>query len=208
MNFDRLPIPFACVASNLVDGKEVVLDRGSLPLSMRASMAIPGVFAPVLKNGMVLVDGGISNNFPADLAKQMGADILIGVDVQAELRDAEGLESVTGIIDQMTSFLGIQKYEENKKLLNVYIKPDVAPYSAASFSREAIDTLIMRGERVARSQWDELIALKKEIGIGEEAKEEKEIENKLLESDTIWVNRIVIKGIDERDEKWLKRKIR
>ena len=208
LNFDRLPIPFACVASNLVDGKEVVLDRGSLPLSMRASMAIPGVFAPVLKNGMVLVDGGISNNFPADLAKQMGADILIGVDVQAELRDAEGLESVTGIIDQMTSFLGIQKYEENKKLLNVYIKPDVAPYSAASFSREAIDTLIMRGERVARSQWDELIALKKKIGIGEEAKEEKEIENKLLESDTIWVNRIVIKGIDERDEKWLKRKIR
>ena len=101
-------------ARNLVDGKEVVQDRGVLPLAMRASMAIPGAFAPVRKNGMVLVDGGISNNFPVDLAKAMGADIIIGVDVLAELKDASGLESVTGILDQMTSFLGIQKYEENK----------------------------------------------------------------------------------------------
>lgn len=83
LDFKKLPIPFACVASNLVDGKEVVQDRGVLPLAMRASMAIPGAFAPVRKNGMVLVDGGISNNFPVDLAKAMGADIIIGVDVQA-----------------------------------------------------------------------------------------------------------------------------
>ena len=88
--FANLPIPFACVASNLVDGKEVVLDRGNLPLVMRASMAIPGAFSPVRKGDMVLVDGGISNNFPADLARSMGADVLIGVDVQAELRDARG----------------------------------------------------------------------------------------------------------------------
>ena len=67
LDFKKLPIPFACVASNLVDGKEVVQDRGVLPLAMRASMAIPGAFAPVRKNGMVLVDGGISNNFPVDL---------------------------------------------------------------------------------------------------------------------------------------------
>ena len=79
-----------------------------------------------------------------DIAKAMGADIIIGVDVQAELKDASGLESVTGILDQMTSFLGIQKYEENKKMVNIYIKPDVTPYSAASFSASAIDTLIMR----------------------------------------------------------------
>ena len=167
LDFKKLPIPFACVASNLVDGKEVVQDRGVLPLAMRASMAIPGAFAPVRKNGMVLVDGGISNNFPVDIAKAMGADIIIGVDVQAELKDASGLESVMGILDQMTSFLGIQKYEENKKMVNIYIKPDVTPYSAASFSSSAIDTLIMRGEDVARSQWDELMQLKKELGLTE-----------------------------------------
>lgn len=87
--------------------------------------------------------------------------------MQAELKDASGLESVMGILDQMTSFLGIQKYEENKKMVNIYIKPDVTPYSAASFSSSAIDTLIMRGEDVARSQWDELMQLKKELGLTE-----------------------------------------
>lgn len=208
IDFRTLPIPFACVASNLVDGKEVILYQGNLPLAMRASMAIPGAFSPVVKDSMVLVDGGISNNFPVDLAKSMGADILIGVDVQSELRDVQGLGSLTGIIDQMTSFLGIQKYEENKKLVHVYIKPDVTPYSAASFSRDAIDTLIARGERVARSQWDELIRLKKEIGIAENARPMSISGDKIIVDDTIWINRVIIKGIDERDEKWIREKIR
>ena len=208
LDFKKLPIPFACVASNLVDGKEVVQDRGVLPLAMRASMAIPGAFAPVRKNGMVLVDGGISNNFPVDLAKAMGADIIIGVDVQAELKDASGLESVMGILDQMTSFLGIQKYEENKKMVNIYIKPDVTPYSAASFSSSAIDTLIMRGEDVARSQWDELMQLKKELGLTESFQPRKVSEDIIIENDTIMVEHVHLSGIDERDEKWLRKKIR
>ena len=208
LDFKKLPIPFACVASNLVDGKEVVQDRGVLPLAMRASMAIPGAFAPVRKNGMVLVDGGISNNFPVDLAKAMGADIIIGVDVQAELKDASGLESVMGILDQMTSFLGIQKYEENKKMVNIYIKPDVTPYSAASFSSSAIDTLIMRGEDVARSQWDELMQLKKELGLTESFQPKKISEDIIIENDTIMVEHVHLSGIDERDEKWLRKKIR
>lgn len=208
LDFHRLPIPFACVASNLVDGKEVVQDRGTLPLAMRASMAIPGVFAPVRRDGMVLVDGGISNNFPVDIAKEMGADIIIGVDVQAELKDASGLESVTGIIDQMTSFLGIQKYEENKKMVNVYIKPDVYPYSAASFSTRAVDTLIMRGEEVARAQWDELMKLKRELGIPE-GKNAADTEDKVvLLNDTLTIDEVHLTGIDARDEKWLRKKIR
>ena len=208
LDFKKLPIPFACVASNLVDCKEVVQDRGVLPLAMRASMAIPGAFAPVRKNGMVLVDGGISNNFPVDLAKAMGADIIIGVDVQAELKDASGLESVMGILDQMTSFLGIQKYEENKKMVNIYIKPDVTPYSAASFSSSAIDTLIMRGEDVARSQWDELMQMKKELGLTESFQPKKISEDIIIENDTIMVEHVHLSGIDERDEKWLRKKIR
>ena len=207
LDFNKLPIPFACVASNLVDGKEVVQDRGVLPLAMRASMAIPGAFAPVRKNGMVLVDGGISNNFPVDIAKAMGADIIIGVDVQAELKDASGLESVMGILDQMTSFLGIQKYEENKKMVNIYIKPDVTPYSAASFSSSAIDTLIMRGEDVARSQWDELMQLKKELGLAESFQPKKVSEDVIIENDTIMVEHVHLSGIDERDKKWLRKKI-
>lgn len=207
LDFKKLPIPFACVASNLVDGKEVIQDCGVLPLAMRASMAIPGAFAPVKRDGMVLVDGGISNNFPVDIAKAMGADIIIGVDVQADLKDAAGLESVMGIIDQMTSFLGIQKYEENKKMVNIYIKPDVYPYSAASFSSSAIDTLIMRGEEVARSQWDELMKLKKELGIPEN-QAPKRVDDVILVNDTVMIEHVHLSGINERDEKWLRKKIR
>jgi len=208
LNFKKLPIPFACVASNLVDGEEVIQDCGVLPLAMRASMAIPGVFAPVKRDGMVLVDGGISNNFPVDIAKAMGADIIIGVDVQAELKDAAGLESVMGIIDQMTSFLGIQKYEENKKMVNIYIKPDVYPYSAASFSSTAIDTLITRGEEVARSQWNELMKLKEELGLANDRTPRKVSEDIIIVNDTIMIERVRLSGINERDEKWLRKKIR
>ena len=208
LDFKKLPIPFACVASNLVDGKEVIQDYGVLPLAMRASMAIPGAFAPVRQDSMVLVDGGISNNFPVDIAKAMGADIIIGVDVQAELKNASGLESVMGILDQMTSFLGIQKYEENKKMVNIYIKPDVTPYSAASFSSSAIDTLILRGEDVARSQWDELMQLKKVLGLAESFEPKKVSEDIIIKNDTIRVARVHLSGINERDEKWLRKKIR
>lgn len=208
LDFSKLPIPFACVASNLVDGKDVILNRGNLPLALRASMAIPGVFAPVRQDSMVLVDGGISNNFPVDVAKQMGADIIIGVDVQSDLKEAADLNSVTGIIDQMTSFLGIQKYEDNKKMLDIYIKPDVTPYSAASFSKEAIDVLIARGEKVARDQWQELMSLKKKLGLAGKPVIRKKKENTLEIHDTIQIRQIRFVGINERDEKWLRRKIR
>lgn len=205
LDFSRFPIPFACVASDLVDGSEVILDRGRLAQAMRASMAIPGAFAPVLENNKVLVDGGIANNLPADLARQMGADILIGVDVQAELRDEKGLESVMGIVDQLSSLLGLAKYEENIKLLDLYIKPDIIPYSAASFSRGAIDTLILRGETAARSQWEELLALKATIG-GESLPRtvKRPMAGTWGGRDTVRVNQILLEGVDRRDEKWLR----
>lgn len=78
MDFNDLPIPFACVATNIVTGEEVVLRSGSVPTAMRASMAIPGVFSPVTIGDMVLVDGGLANNFPSDVLREMGADIIIG----------------------------------------------------------------------------------------------------------------------------------
>lgn len=72
-SFADLPIPFACVAGDLTSGKEIVIKKGNLPLAMRTSMAVPGVFQPVYRDGMVLVDGGIFNNFPVDVAKEMGS---------------------------------------------------------------------------------------------------------------------------------------
>ena len=79
LDFNKLPIPFACVATNIVDNSEVDIHSGRLPQALRASMAIPAFFSPVRMGNMVLVDGGLKNNYPADIARQMGADIIIGV---------------------------------------------------------------------------------------------------------------------------------
>ena len=124
VSFLNLPIPFSCVAANLVNGKEVILDQGNLAMAMRSSMAIPGVFSPVVMDTMLLVDGGIANNFPTDVGKAMGADIIIGVDVSSELRKMNELNTAIEIVDQLTSFMGMAKYEDNIKLCDIYINPD------------------------------------------------------------------------------------
>ncbi len=164
-NFSRLPIPFACVSENLVNGTEVIFHQGILATAMRSSMSIPGVFAPIYLDGMVLVDGGMVNNYPVDVALSMGADLIIGVDVQSPLLDAAELKSVKDIFGQIINLQGEKKYQENLRKTNVHIKVDVTGYSAASFTKEAIDTLIVRGERAALSDWEKLIALKKQMGL-------------------------------------------
>lgn len=164
-SFSRFPIPFACVSENLVNGNEVVFHEGILATAMRSSMSIPGVFAPVYLDGMVLVDGGMVNNYPVDVALAMGADIIIGVDVQSPLLNASELKSVKDVFGQIINLQGEKKYLENLRKTNLHIKVDVDGYSAASFSREAIDTLIIRGERAAMADWDELLTLKKGLGL-------------------------------------------
>lgn len=206
ISFDGLPIPYACVAANLVDGREVILDKGNLPLAMRASMAIPGVFAPVRLDTMLLVDGGIANNFPTDVGKAMGADIIIGVDVSSDLRKRNELNSVFEIVNQLTSFMGMAKYEDNIGLCDLYIKPDIVPYSAASFDPAAIDTLIRRGEEAARAHWDDFMKLKERLGLALTENGEKKIENKFITTDSIVIGRIVIEGIGKRDERWVRKK--
>lgn len=114
-DFSTLPIPFRCVAIDLVDGKEVVLSSGSLPMAMRASMSIPGVFAPVEWNGMLLVDGGALNNLPVDVVKEMGADIIICVDLSTGWKKKEDLKSASAVVDQLIRYNGsvqIQKEQE------------------------------------------------------------------------------------------------
>ena len=165
IDFQKLPIPFACVSHNLVDGSEYVFYNGKLALAMRASMSIPGAFQPVHWNNMVLVDGGMSNNYPVDIAKKLGADIVIGVDVQEGLAPADKLNTLSEVLGQIINLMVENKYEENVANSDIHIKVNASDYSAASFTSEAIDTLLHRGEVAAREQFDSLILLKKKIGI-------------------------------------------
>ena len=204
ISFATLPIPFACVATNIVDNTEYVFHNGYLPTAMRASMAIPGVFTPVrmsmvseevrvkseelkchksdsakhtnsslftltssLKKDMVLVDGGLRNNYPADVARQMGADIIIGVSVQSDPRTADELQSGPSILMQIVDQNCKNKFVENWAMTDIPIKVNVKGYSSASFTRTAIDTLIARGEQAAMKQWDKLMQMKRTLGLAD-----------------------------------------
>ena len=201
ISFDSLPIPFACVSENLVLGEEYVFREGILSTAMRASMAIPGVFTPVRLNDMVLIDGGVVNNYPVDVARQMGADVIIGVDVQSELRPGEELNNTGTILAQLVELMGQEKYLENLNNTNVHIKVNVKGYSAASFTHTAIDTLIVRGTYAAESQRDALLKLKEEIGLTSDYQPEPRSGFQAIEN--IFIHNVIFNGLEENDEDWI-----
>jgi len=164
-DFSQFPVKFACIATNLENGNEEVLDHGFLPTAMYASMAIPGVFMPGEHDGMLLVDGGAVNNFPVDVAKRMGADIIIGVDIRDDYHNRENIKSLGEIITNLINFYSKGKDEQNRNLCDIIIKPDGEGYSGASFSRAASDTLIKRGEDATILQLDAIRALKAKYGL-------------------------------------------
>ena len=160
-----LRIPFACVATNVIDNSEVDLHSGRLPQAMRASMAIPAAFSPVRIGDKVLVDGGLKNNYPADIAREMGAEVIIGVTVQGAPKVAEDMSGTMSILSQIIDVNCKNKYDENLAITDLHLQVDTKGYGSASFSPAAIDTLIRRGEELAMRHWNDIIALKQRIGI-------------------------------------------
>jgi NTE family protein len=164
INFNELPIPFACVATDIATGKEVVIRHGSVPTAMRASMAIPGVFSPVMMDGKVLVDGGLVNNFPADVLRNMGADIIIGVEVSDKLEsNLDEVPSLPNVFNYLITNAVSSKREENKKLCTLYLDPDITGYGTLSFTPDAIDTLVRRGYEKASQCHDQLLRIKQYV---------------------------------------------
>ncbi len=165
MDFSNLPIPFACVATNIIDNTEYDFHSGVLAKAMRTSMAIPAVFSPVRMGDMVLVDGGLRNNYPADIARDMGADYIIGATVQGTPLTAKDITNTASVLGQIVDVNCKNKYDENLAITDIPIRVNTDGYSAASFTATAIDTLIRRGEQAAMEHWDELLALKRRLGL-------------------------------------------
>lgn len=163
ISFDSLPTRFACVATDLVTNTEVDFRSGYLTQAMRASMAIPGVFTPVRMGDSVLVDGGLRNNYPADLARRMGADVIIGMSVQDDPSKADDLKDAPSVLGQIIDLNCRNKLEENIAISDVFMSVDVSGYSAASFTSSAIDSLIARGAAEAKRHRDELLILSARI---------------------------------------------
>lgn len=158
-SFDQLPIPFRCVAVDIKKQEEVVMDSCELELAMRASMSIPGAFRPVRWKGRTLVDGGMLNNLPVDVARAMGADIIIAVDLDQadhEERDFSLKETfgIGGILDWLVSRPDWKKNKANREDADIYINPEIGEYGVSSFGAGSIDTMISRGEKAARKALD------------------------------------------------------
>ena len=201
IDFNKLPIPFACVSEDLVKGQEYDFHQGVLSTAMRASMAIPGVFTPVRLDSMVLIDGGVTNNYPVNVAKQMGAEIIIGVDVQSTLKPANELDNAGTILGQLIDLMGQDQYLKNLEETNVHIKVNVKGFSAASFSKTAVDSLIIRGQEAAEDKMEALLQLKKEIGIPVDYHSKRTIKYEPVE--WVMVKHIHFNGLDEKDKQWI-----
>ena len=171
-DFDSLPIPFRCVATNLLSGEAFVLREGGLTKALRATMAIPGIFTPVEWNGQVLSDGGLVNNLPTDVVKDMGADVIIGVTLRVSPAGVNELHSITNILRQSVNIAVVQNELRNAPLADIDVVVQLGNrasmdfsdtksiielgYNAAAQNQMALETL-----SIPPAQWEEYIRTRK-----------------------------------------------
>ena len=163
LSYDTLPRSFACVAVDLVTGKEVVLNHGNLAESLRASMSIPGVFYPVYKDNQVLVDGGVVNNYPVNVARAMGADFIIGVEVNSSRINASELQSFAAIFERLIGTLGTDLHEHNVSNTDIIIQPYVKRFPVMGFDMQNLRQLIDIGYNTAMQSKPQLDSLKRHM---------------------------------------------
>ncbi|AWH84299.1 patatin [Flavobacterium album] len=184
-DFDSLPIPFVCIATDIETGEEVVLRHGVLPDAMLASGAFPSLYAPVEIKGRLLIDGGVSNNYPVEEVRRMGADIIIGVDVQDPLKTRDQIKGATGVLVQINNYQMIQKMEGKRKLTDIYIKPDISGFSVVSFE-DGID-IIKKGEEAG----EKILTTLQALGVGHHIEKPR-----VPIQDSLYVEQIRIAGLN------------
>ncbi len=154
-NFDSLPTPFRCVATDLISGKSVALDQGDLVQSIRGSSAFPVALSPVEMDSMLLVDGGLTAPVPAEVARTLSKDLLIAVNTASELEPVSSLDNVYGVANQSTTIMTQPEMGRELQRADVIISPDLAGFSNLDFSQ--VDTLIARGYSATRRVLDSLV---------------------------------------------------
>ena len=147
-DFNDFPIPFACIGANIETGRAKVLDAGLLPEALRASMAIPTFFTPMEIDSNIYIDGGLIRNFPVQEVIDMGADIVIGVSVSSGLEPKEKLNSMVSILSQAAFIASSLDTDEQMKLVDIMISPNLEGYSTGSFNSAA--GIMERGEETGK----------------------------------------------------------
>lgn len=180
-DFNQLPIPYLCIATDIETGERVVLNEGYLPRAVQASGTFPTLLEPIEIDGRLLVDGGIVNNYPVDEVMKMGADVIIGVELGSDLLNREELNSAVDIVNQIISFQIYAIYEKNIEATDVHISPDMTGYTVTTFDK--YDEIYKLGEDQARLKYDDLVAIaKQQTAKREPFKREKKAEKIIVES--------------------------
>jgi NTE family protein len=191
-DYDRLPIPFACVATDLESGEAYVMRSGTLSESIRASISIPTIFTPVRVDGRTLVDGGVVRNLPVSDAINMGADIVIGVNVSDGLKYADSLRTIIDIMDQTVGFKMYQSVNDEADLADIMIEPEIKHYKMLDFD-EALE-IINIGEFEARKYYDRLKTLADSLNAISEYSRREAIQPAI--NNEVAISAINIEGLD------------
>jgi NTE family protein len=220
-HFDQLPIPFRAVAADLTNRETVVMSQGSLLQAVQASMSIPGVVRPMEMNGRVLVDGGVANNLPVSIAKELGADRVIAVAIDAPLLNKDQLDSAFAVTDQLTNFLVRQVVDQQIALLgaqDLLLTPEVAQIGTLDFEQlpQSIEagkvSALQQSKALASfaypehySQWLAAHRAQQEQSIKVDSIE---LDNQSLLSDQVLLQRLALKENTSYDSKKLKEGLR
>ena len=162
--FDELPIPFICIATNMMNGEADVLSKGIFSKSLRASMAIPVLFDPVKLDGTLYADGGLVSNFPAEQCRAMGADYIIGVSMSPGLEsDPQNLSSIFSQVKQLKEIITDKEFDNYHELCDIFISPELKGVGMLSFNAESVARITQSGYEAASAQEESFKALKEKL---------------------------------------------
>lgn len=173
VEFQQMKIPFRCVAAEMLTASEVVISQGTVSQAVKASMAIPGLFKPVNIDGRNLIDGGMMNNLPVDVVRDMGADYVIAIDLQQSRQETKEDNEVDSFLSAIGDLVGlgdvlnwvvsrpdIRKRNENRQMADVYINPPLPDYEASSFGNKNMRRMIDIGEQATREALQKALSVK------------------------------------------------
>lgn len=205
INFADLPIPFVCVATDLIEGTGHVWLSGNLNTALRTTMSIPLVFSPVRHDGMFLIDGGMRNNFPADIAKALGADIIIGVSVGTPSLSYEDAANFLDVISLVIDLSGKTSLADTMEIPDLLIEPDLEGLGMLSFSKDNINTLISNGYNAAVQNTDAFDRIRQRVG--RDTLRRNAPPAKVLAWDKVKIDEIHFTGISPIEEEILQDKV-
>ena len=206
VDFNNLPIPFLCIATNVINGDADVLNKGVFSKSLRASMAIPVLFDPVKIDGTLYADGGLVNNFPAEQCRAMGADFVIGVSMSPGLEtDPDNLSSIFSQVKQLKEIITDKEFDNYYKLCDIFISPDLKGVGMLSFDAESVARVTASGYEAAAKLESDFQALKSQLGEGEATRREVKKAVNILQ-DKVLISSIEMNGVEKDIEKWMRRR--